>query len=271
MGRVSALSRWDMHSHNSDNNYSLLDSAASVHVFHDKDRFTNFRRATRGQGLLCGTDTITIEGWGEISLPLRIGNRTSILILKEVAYVSNFPLNLVSLACLEDEGYRWHHWSGEIRNKNTSRIIGSTLRQGNNYEIGNFETGIGTALVTLAIRPRSQYIIGHDDKRKRQPALPIFIFSSIIVDKKAAHFYNQLYTITSPDIWHRKMGHIRLLGLYKLEKECLGVRLQGKKMSQCFYYALSKISQQISRTSSANKATRPFYQVFINWLDLKEG
>ena len=271
MGTASALSHWNVHSHNSDNNYSLLDSAASVHVFHNKDKFTHFKRATRGQGLLCGTEVIMIEGWGEISLPLRIGNQTSILILKDVAYVPNFPLNLVSLGCLEDKGYRWHHWSGEIRNKNTSRIIGSTSRQGNNYKIGNFETGIGTALVTLAIRPQSRYIIGHDDKKKGQMAPMISTFSSMIVDKEAARSYNQLHAVASPDIWHRRMGHIGPLGLYKLGKECLGVRLRGKKMSQCPHCALSKISQQISRRSPANKATRPFYRVFVDWLDLEEG
>ena len=106
MGRASALLYWDVHSHNSDNNYSLLDSASSVHVFHNKDKFTNFKRATKGQGLLCGKEVITIKGWRKISLPLKIGNRTSILILKEVVYIPNFPLNSVSLGCLKDEGYR---------------------------------------------------------------------------------------------------------------------------------------------------------------------
>ena len=207
MGRASALSHWDVHSHNYDNNYSLLDSAASVHVFYNMDKFTNFRRAIRGQGLLCGTEVISIKGWGEISLPLRIGNRTSILLLKKVAYISIFPLNLVSLACFEDEGYRWHHWSGKICNKKTSRIIGSTSRQGNNYEIGNFETGLGTALVTLAIRPQSRYLIGskkgkNDDIKRRKPApvIPTSLF--MIVDKEAARSYNQLHTVASPDIWH---------------------------------------------------------------------
>ena len=66
MNRVSALSDWDMHSYNSDNNYLLFDSAASVNVFHNKNRFINFRRATKIQGLLCGIETLTIKGWGEI-------------------------------------------------------------------------------------------------------------------------------------------------------------------------------------------------------------
>ena len=104
MGGVSALSRWDVDEHTADNNYSLLDSAASVHVFHNMNKFTNFRTTTKGQGLLYGTEVIPIKRWGEISLQLKIENRTLILILKEVACVSNFPLNLVSLACLEDEG-----------------------------------------------------------------------------------------------------------------------------------------------------------------------
>lgn len=41
-------------------------------------------------------------------------------------------------------------------------------------------------------------------------------------------------------------------------------------MSQCPHYTLSKMTQQISRRLPANKSTRPFYQVFVGWLDLKE-
>ena len=67
------------------------------------------------------------------------------------------------------------------------------------------------------------------------------------------------------------MGHIGPLGLYKLGKECLGVCLRGKNMSQCPHCALSKITQQISRLPPANKATRPFYRVFVDWLDLADG
>lgn len=53
----------------------------------------------------------------------------------------------------------------------------------------------------------------------------------MIIDKKVGHFYNQLYIIASLDIQYQKIGHIRLLKLYKLGKECLKIRLQDKKMS----------------------------------------
>ncbi len=67
------------------------------------------------------------------------------------------------------------------------------------------------------------------------------------------------------------MGHIGPLGLHMLGKECLGVRLRGKKMSQCTHCAVSKISQQVSRRPPSNQSTRPFHRVYIDWLDLEDG
>lgn len=77
----------------------------------------------------------------------------------------------------------------------------------------------------LAIRPWSQYIFGYYDRKKGYLALIIPAFLPMIKDKEGACLYNQLHIVVSPDIWHQKMGHIGLLGLYKLEKECLGVQL----------------------------------------------
>lgn len=226
------------HSH-----YTLLDSAASVHVFHDKERFTKFRRPMSEQKLLCGGGYIPIEGWGEVSLPLRNGNQRSILTLKRVAFISKFPLNLVSLACIEDQGFDWTHRSGEVRNRKTSRTIGYTVRRENNFEIGEkVGTGFGTVLAAFS------------SKSSQHP-----------------HSHHDIHSAASPDIWHQRMGHIGPLGLYKLGKECLGVRLRGKKMSQCTHCAVSKITQQISRRPPANQALRPFYRVFVDWFDLDEG
>lgn len=74
IGKASALLHWNVHSNNFDHNYLLLDFAVSIHVFYDKNKFTNFRRAIREQGLLYNTEVILIKSWGEILLPLRIGN-----------------------------------------------------------------------------------------------------------------------------------------------------------------------------------------------------
>ena len=64
------------------------------------------------------------------------------------------------------------------------------------------------------------------------------------------------------------MGHIGLLGLYKLGQKYLEVHLKDKNMAQYSHCAQSKITQQILCFFLPNKATRPFYCVFIDWLDL---
>lgn len=51
-----------MHNHNFYNDYPLLDFAAFVHKFYNKNRFTNFRKATKDQKLLCDIDIIAIKG-----------------------------------------------------------------------------------------------------------------------------------------------------------------------------------------------------------------
>lgn len=66
-----------MYSHNSENNYNnywLLDFITFVHIFYNKDEFTNFKWAIRGQRLLCKIEIIMIKSWRKISLPLKIRN-----------------------------------------------------------------------------------------------------------------------------------------------------------------------------------------------------
>lgn len=146
--------------------YSLLDSAASVHVFQNRARFANFRRAGRKANILCGKNVVKILGWGNVSLPLRVGNRVSLLVLKNTAFVPNFPLNLVSLSCLEDQGLVWSYVSGEIHSR-ASQIIGYTTRNNNNYEIGDSDAvkGMGSALITLAMTSCHSYVYGQKWKK----------------------------------------------------------------------------------------------------------
>ncbi len=144
MYRVSAISQFDRNARSPD---TLLDSAASVHVFNIKEKFSNFKRALNGQGLLCGSSVISIEGWGQISLPLKVKGQIKLLTLNNMAYISNFLLNLVSLGCLQKRGLDWSHCSSEISKNN--QIIGYTQFHGNNYEIADDENG-GIAFATLA-------------------------------------------------------------------------------------------------------------------------
>ena len=189
----------------------------------------------RGQDLLCGNNIIPIKGWDQISLSLKVKSWIKLLTLTNVAYISSFPLNFVFLGCLQKCEYDWTFCLSKIF-KN-SQIIGYTWFHNNNYKIGDIETEM--AFATLA-------------------------------SNSATCSYQEPHSAATPDIWHRKIYYIGPLGLHMLGKECLGVRLWGKKISQCTHYAVLKISQQVSRWLSANQSTRFFHWVYIDWLDLED-
>ncbi len=238
MYRVSAFSQFDLNIRSAD---TQLDLAASVHVFNTKEKFSNFKRALKSQGLLFGSNIISIEGWGQISLPLKVKGKIKLLTLNNMAYISNFPLNLVSLGCLQKRGFDWSHRSGEISKNN--QIIGYTRFHCKNYEISVDENG-GIAFATLATDSSTP--------RNSQP-------------------YQGLHSAAISDTWHRRMSYIGPLGLNMLGKKCLGVRLRGKKTSQCTHCAVSKISHQVSYRPPSNQTKRPFHRPYIDWLDLEDG
>lgn len=83
-------------------------------------------------------------------------------------------------------------------------------------------------LVTLTIKPQYWYIINYNNRKNTNG------FLSIIVDKKATYFYNQLHTISSPYIWHERKGHVGLLRLYKLEKSAWKSKFESKRCPNAF-------------------------------------
>ncbi len=228
MYRVSALSQFDLNTWSPN---TLLDSVASIHVFNMKDKFSNFKRALKGQSLLCGSNVISIEGWEQISLPLKLKGQIKLLTLNNMAYISNFLLNLVSFGGLQKRGFDWSHRSGKISKNN--QIIGYIRFHENKYEIGDDENG-GIVFATFPADSATP--------RNTRP-------------------YQRPHSAAKSDTWYRRMGHIGLLGLHILGKKCLGVRLQGKIMFQLTHFAMSKISQQMSRRPPSNKSTWPFHRV----------
>lgn len=272
--RISAFST-NVSNHIYPDYYFLLDSAASVHVFQNKARFSNFKMASRRVRLLCGQNIVKIEGWGNVSLSLKVENWILLLILKNATYISNFPLNLVLLSCLKDQGLSWSHETGENCNSSL-KIIGYTVCNGNNYKIGDSDSisGMSLTLMTLIMTLRRSFVHrkGKTNKYLHQAPTKSNDKHQSSDNFSAKHRqHHELYAPASTDTWHKRMGHIGPHGFYKLGKKCLGIQLHGKTMSQCPHCALSKIIQQISRRPPANKSTRPFHQVFIDWLDFKEG
>ena len=124
-----------------------------------------------------------------------------LLTLNDMAYILNFSLNLVSLGCLQNPDFDWSYRSGKISKNN--QIIGYTRFHVNNYEIGNHVNG-GMAFASFAA----------DTDTPRN-----------------SRSYQRPHSASTSDTWHGRIGHIDLLKLHLLGKECQRVRLRGKKMS----------------------------------------
>ena len=229
----------------------LLDSASSIHVSHDRLRFSNFRRPPPGHYALCGSGTVAIHGYGEVDVVVtNQRGRKRILRLHKVAYCPQFPTNIVSLQLLEDRGIDWKHREGEMTFGGDPEAFGNTRRIHGQYVIEYNENG--SSDTTHAVLNTSS----SNDRPKR--------------------FTRQSRTTRQPAwassiLWHRRMGHIGPAALSHLGNQTLGVKIRGPSTSQCQDCALAKIIQQISRRPDPNKSTRPFQRVHIDWFDLQEG
>ena len=85
-------------------NSVLLDSAATVHVFNDLSRFTDFRYASDEDSLLAGKERLSIDGWGTVKLTVKTETGYRTIRLQDVAYVESFHTNIASLVRFTNKG-----------------------------------------------------------------------------------------------------------------------------------------------------------------------
>jgi hypothetical protein len=82
------------------------------------------------------TSTYPVEGFGQASVKLKLGNNVH---LSNVLYVPGLENNLVSISCLEDKGNKLVFVDGKVlswhkdSNIENARVIGS--REGNLYRL----------------------------------------------------------------------------------------------------------------------------------------
>ena len=136
-----------------------------------------------------------------------------------------------------------------------SQIIGYIQFYGNNYKIGNDKTGFANTFAILIANPTTS----------NQS------FSKLLNTIKSFQPYQKPHFATIFDIWYCRISHISFLSLHILGKNCLGIWLRDKKMSQCIYYIMSKIFQQVLQWSPVSQSTEFFYRVYIDWLDLENN
>ena len=227
---VSAFIAWSQNKQNDD---IFMNFGVSVHIFHQRNRFSRFWSFEKNEMFSCGNDLIEIKNWKWINIHLQDEWK---LILSKIVYIVLFLINLIFLARLQNRGIKWDHVTKKIFCLKTVKILNHIIRQNKNYRISEI------------------FQQNHH-----------YVFSSVFV------FIKTVDSTASANIWHRRMGHLNPLDLHHLGKQCLGVRLKNPSMSQCDVCAKVKMTNQVFHHSLINQSTRSFYKVNIDWKDLDEG
>jgi hypothetical protein len=104
---------------------TILDSGTTIHVFNDLSRFINFRKAPHHHILIAGNHEVPILGYGDIHINLKRPNGgKGTLQLKNIAFCTDFAINLVSFRLLREKGY---HWDNKGHNNFLARRDDTTL------------------------------------------------------------------------------------------------------------------------------------------------
>ncbi len=105
---------------------AILDSGATIHVFNNLSRFSNFQKAPRGDYLCAGSSEVPILGYGDVTLWPKNGR---VLRLKNVAFCTDFITNLVSFRLLKAREIYWNMVNNTLFRENDSSIICTLKRK----------------------------------------------------------------------------------------------------------------------------------------------
>jgi hypothetical protein len=109
-----------------------IDSGATIHVANSLHGFHTSRIIRRGERSIRvanGVET-EVEAIGELSLEL---NNVFILCLHNVLYVPSLSRNLISVWCLDDDGYDCQFGNRQCLILFDNKVVGLTFRQDKLY------------------------------------------------------------------------------------------------------------------------------------------
>jgi hypothetical protein len=109
-----------------------IDSGATIHIANSLQRFRMRRTLQRGERRIKVANGVEAEvkAIGDLSLELYDGFR---LQLSDILYVPSLRRNLISVSCLDDDGYDCHFGNGKCRIVINNKCVGLAFRQDKLY------------------------------------------------------------------------------------------------------------------------------------------
>ena len=93
-------------------NSFILDSGATNHICHTKDRFTNYRPNT--STLIAGAGPMTVYGYGDVEIMVQGTHGPRKVTLKDTSYIPDFQANIVSMKRIRRAGIHWDQLTNQL-------------------------------------------------------------------------------------------------------------------------------------------------------------
>ena len=97
-------------------NSFILDSGATTHICHTRNRFHNFK-PTSEQLITAGTP-LEIQGYGDVTITVQRENGPIQVVLRDTAYIPQCTINMVSCYKVFRAGVIWDHQNNRLTQKN---------------------------------------------------------------------------------------------------------------------------------------------------------
>jgi hypothetical protein len=236
---------------------TVLDNCGAIHLVNSV-RFLesgSFHPATGTDTVEAGTSTLEIIGYGTRRLKNALhgerGKNTEDLILKNVAVVDQFHVNIVSEALLQKTG-AWY----------CGKDI--TLRYGtleNSVPIADLTRNHN--LVFLEYKPLSFL---YSEARPTPTSEDSMANSQALAVARTRPFRPSWDE--PPDrqdsisLWHIRSGHLGARALEMLIDQGRGVKIKGMRRIECDSCSKAYATKRIQRAPSENRSPRPYFRIF---------
>ena len=227
-------------------NSILLDSASTIHVSNDFNRFTDYFEAITNDYLIAGNTTIPVLGYGTTMVYATTPDNKGIhkIALTNTAFVPSFHTSLISLRRAMQKGFDWHIRSGTITHNGV--------------------------LICKVFDKFDQWVVEYN---------PIDKSNFMIVSKTFATVKKSSKPLTSAatkDIWHRRLGHVSMEAVEHISDSLTGAKIIPQKeplkdiSSPCENCTVANLQHQISRRPMV-RATKPFERVHFDLIQLNRA
>jgi hypothetical protein len=194
-----------------------IDSGATIHVTNSLQRFHRRRTIRRGERSIRVTNGVEaeVEAIGELSLEL---NNDFILCLHNVLYVPSLSRNLISILCLDDNGYDCQFDNRQCLISFDSKVVGLAFSQDKLYMLSMHEN--------VNVVCNDENVVCNKQ-----------VSSSTNMSSKR----NRCDDATSVKLWHYHLGHISRGRIKRLIKDDILIPLDFSNSDYCIDCIKGKI------------------------------